>query len=165
MENNNMIMDWEDTIENDGQEFIILPEGDYIFEVTDVERSRFTGGPKIPACNKASLTLQVTDPAGIAIIKTDLILYRTLEWKVCAFFRSIGMKKHGERVVMDWGRVIGCHGRAHFKPRTYVGADSQEHQKNDVDRFYDYDPKLMPSNAANDGWKDVEEKVEGGLPF
>jgi len=26
---NNVAMDWNDTIENDGQEFIILPEGDW----------------------------------------------------------------------------------------------------------------------------------------
>ena len=28
MADNNVAMDWNDTIENDGQEFIILPEGD-----------------------------------------------------------------------------------------------------------------------------------------
>ena len=30
----NNIMDWGDTIENDGQEFVVLPEGDYTFTVT-----------------------------------------------------------------------------------------------------------------------------------
>ena len=30
----NMFLDWNDTIESDGQEFITLEEGDYIFEVT-----------------------------------------------------------------------------------------------------------------------------------
>ena len=39
MNNNNMLMDWDDAIENDGQEFIILPEGDYIFTVVDFERA------------------------------------------------------------------------------------------------------------------------------
>ena len=29
----NMIMDWDDTIESDGQEFVVLPEGDYTFTV------------------------------------------------------------------------------------------------------------------------------------
>ena len=60
----NMFLDWNDTIESDGQEFITLEEGDYIFEVTGFERGRFPGGQKIPACNKAALTLQVkTMPA------------------------------------------------------------------------------------------------------
>ena len=32
--NNNVGMDWTDTIESDGQEFILLPEGDYNFVVS-----------------------------------------------------------------------------------------------------------------------------------
>lgn len=168
MEEKNMLMDWDDVIENDGQEYIILPEGDYEFEVTAFERGRFPGGAKVPACNKAALTLQVTDPAGIAVIKVDLLLYKSLEWRLSGFFRCIGMKKHGERLVMDWNKVVGKRGFAHFKPRTYTGRDGEERQSNDVDRFYDYDPKQM-SKAADDGWKnipdEVEEVVKGGLPF
>ena len=34
----NNIMNWDDTIENDGQEFVVLPEGDYTFTVTNFER-------------------------------------------------------------------------------------------------------------------------------
>lgn len=55
--NNNAGMDWDDAIENDGQEFIILPEGDYNFTVTDFERGRFPGSAKMSACNKATLSL------------------------------------------------------------------------------------------------------------
>lgn len=101
LNNNDMLMDWDDAIENDGQEFVILPEGDYNFTVTDFERGRFPGSAKIPACNKATLTLQVNTADGIAAIKTDLILYRSLEWRISAFFRCIGQKKHGERLVMN----------------------------------------------------------------
>ena len=39
LNNNDMLMDWDDAIENDGQEFVILPEGDYNFTVTDFEQS------------------------------------------------------------------------------------------------------------------------------
>ena len=34
----NSIMDWNDVIEDDGQEFVLLPEGDYNFVVTNFER-------------------------------------------------------------------------------------------------------------------------------
>ena len=47
--NQNMIMDWNDAIVEDGQEFIILEEGDYNFIVTAFERGRFPGSAKIPA--------------------------------------------------------------------------------------------------------------------
>ena len=121
----NMFLDWNDTIESDGQEFITLEEGDYVFEVTGFERGRFPGGQKIPACNKAALTLQVKTDAGTAVIRTDLLLYKTMEWKLSSFFRCIGQKKHGERLTMDWSKVIGSRGRAHFKPRTYTDRDGK----------------------------------------
>ena len=159
--NQNMYLDWNDAIESDGQEFVILEEGDYNFTVTDFERGRFPGGQKIPACNKAALTLQVRTDAGVAICKTDLLLYKTMEWKLSAFFRCIGQKKHGERLVMDWNRVIGSRGRAHFKPRTYTGNDGTERQANDLDRFYDWDEKYFPVEEP----QFVEITDDDDLPF
>ncbi|MBR3639780.1 MAG: hypothetical protein IKN50_04155 [Clostridia bacterium] len=162
MENEkNMFLDWDDAIESDGQEFVTLEEGDYNFTVTGFERGRFPGGAKIPACNKASLTLQVRTADGIAVIHTDLLLYRSLEWRISAFFRCIGQKKHGERLVMDWNKVIGSRGRAHFKPRTYTDRDGNERTANDVDRFYDWDEKYFP--AGEDGF--VELGPDDDLPF
>ena len=69
-DNKNMCMEWDDAIESDGQEFIILEEGDYNFRVVEFERGRFPGSAKIPPCNKAALTLQVKTADGkIAIEK------------------------------------------------------------------------------------------------
>lgn len=138
----NMLMDWNDTIENDGQQFITLPEGDFNFIVSGFERGRFNGSTKIPPCNKATLTLSVETAEGTASVRTDLILYRSLEWKIAGFFRAIGQKKHGERVVMDWNKVLGARGRAHFKPRTYL-YNGAERTANDVDYFIDYDEKYF----------------------
>ncbi len=136
--NNNLVLEWNDSIENDGQEYILLPEGDYNFTVIDFERGRFNGSAKIPACNKAIITVQVESKDGIATVKFDLILYRSLEWRLSGFFRSIGQKKHGEKLVMDWSKIIGKKGRAHFKQRSYVNLNGEEKFINDVDRFIDY---------------------------
>ena len=160
-QNSNMFLDWDDAIESDGQEFVILEEGDYNFTVTDFERGRFPGGAKIPPCNKAALTLQVKTPDGVAICRTDLLLYKTMEWKLSAFFRCIGQKKHGERLVMDWNRVIGSRGRAHFKPRAYTDRDGNERQANDLDRFYDWDEKYFPAEES----QFVEITDDDDLPF
>ena len=128
----------------------------------DFERGRFPGSAKIPPCNKAALTLQVRTPEGkIASVKVDLILFRSLEWRLSAFFRCIGQKKHGERLVMNWGKVLGSHGRAHFKPRSYTNRDGEERRINDVDRFYDYDPKFF---TAEDNWTDLTGS-DDELPF
>ena len=64
--NINQIMDWEDSLSNDGNELVLLEEGDYNFVVTNFERGRFPGGQKIPACNKATITVQSSDN-GLAI--------------------------------------------------------------------------------------------------
>ena len=161
-EKDSNFMDWDDFIESDGQEFVVLTPGDYVFTVVDFERGRFPGGPKIPACNKATVTLQVKTPEGITRVRTDLLLYRTLEWKISSFFRCIGQKKHGERLAMDWNNIIGQRGRARFSIRTYTDKDGNERQTNEVDRFYDYDEEKMPAQAAP-GFIEVDEDDE--LPF
>lgn len=139
----NMEMGWDDAIENDGQQYVLLPEGEYNFIVTGFERGRYPGSAKIPACNKAELTLAVDVPEGRATIKTDIILYRSLEWRISSFFRCIGQKKHGERLVMDWNKVLGAQGRARFKPRTYTDKWNTTKQINDLDYFIDYDEKYF----------------------
>ena len=156
MDNN--IMNWDDVLDNDGQEFIVLPEGDYVFTVTHFERGQFPGGPKIPPCPKASLTLTVDREEGVATARVDLMLYRTVEWKIAAFFRSIGQKKHGEKAVMDWSKVVGARGKAHFKPREYTTRDGEIRTVNDVVRFIDFEPGVMmtPVQVNDLPW-------EGGL--
>ena len=148
MYNNNAVMDWNDVIEDDGQEFVLLEEGDYNFRVTNFERGHFPGSAKLPACNKATLTLEVDTREGCAYVKHDLLLCRNLEWRISSFFRCIGQKKHGERLVMDWNKVVGSQGRARFKPRNYTNRDGEQKQTNDLDRFYDYDPAFFPKKQT-----------------
>ena len=163
-----MCMDWNDAIENDGQEFVTLEEGDYNFTVTGFERGRFPGSLKIPPCNKAAITIAVDNGGKTVNVKFDLILYRSLEWRISSFFRCIGQKKHGERLVMDWNAVIGSHGRAHLKPRTYVNRYGEEKTANDVDYFLDYEEKFFvnyhpTTTTQGNGWQEVSDDEE--LPF
>lgn len=128
---------WDDQISVDGEQYVVLEEGDYDFTVTGFERGRFPGSKKIPACNKAVLALTVYTPEGTANVKYDLILWSSLEWKISAFFRAIGQKKSGEAFVPKWNQVVGAKGRAHFKPRKYSTQDGEERLANDVASFYD----------------------------
>ena len=159
----NGCLDWDDEIEKDGQDFILLPEGDYVFEVIGCERGRFPGGPKIPPCNKAMLTLQVTTPEGIARIYADIIMHRTVEWKISSFFRCIGQKEKGETISMRWDAIVGSRGRAHIKTKTYTAGDGSEREKNEVVRYLDYDPELMPPVAPTE-FTELDGD-QGELPF
>lgn len=144
---------WGDQIVADGGEFLLLDEGDYDFTVTAFERGRFPGSAKIPACNKAVLTLTVQTPKGEANTKYDLILWSSLEWKISEFFRAIGQKKSGEAFVPRWNEVVGSKGRAHFKPRKYL-KNGEERQVNDISKFYDA-PQTQPNYAMapQAGWQ------------
>lgn len=144
---------WGDQIVADGGEFLLLDEGDYDFTVTSFERGRFPGSAKIPACNKAILTLTVQTPEGEANTKYDLILWSSLEWKISEFFRSIGQKKSGEAFIPRWNEVVGSKGRAHFKPRKYL-KNGEERQVNDVSKFYDA-PQTQQNyaTAPQTGWQ------------
>ena len=59
MADNKDVMNWDDAIEKDGDEYVVLPEGDYPFKVVSFERGRFQGGEKITACPEAVLRLEV----------------------------------------------------------------------------------------------------------
>lgn len=144
---------WGDQIVAEGGEFLLLDEGDYDFTVTAFERGRFPGSAKIPACNKAVLTLTVQTQKGEANAKYDLILWSSLEWKISEFFRSIGQKKSGEAFVPRWNEVVGSKGRAHFKPRKYL-KNGEERQVNDISKFYDA-PQTQQNyaSAPQSGWQ------------
>ena len=55
---------WDDAIENDSPEYVVLPEGEYNFQVVNLERKRYQGGAKLPACNMAEVKILVTAPDG-----------------------------------------------------------------------------------------------------
>lgn len=145
---NNDIMDWGDVIEDDGAEFEVLPDGDYDFTVRGFSRGVFKGSQKIPQCNKAVITLDVTDGQRKGVITTDLILHKLLEWKISAFFRAVGMKQHGEKLKMDWDHVAGRKGRCHVGVRKWKGREGDERESNDVTKWYDSDPDGF--TAVND---------------
>ena len=50
---------WDDVIQNDGQEFEPIPEGDYDFVIDKFERSRSSGSAKLPPCNMAVVYFRI----------------------------------------------------------------------------------------------------------
>ena len=112
----NQVFDWDDEIEDDGEErdFVTLEPGDYDFEVTGFERGyhEHKDGGKAPSCPKATIKIRISTDAGDAYITENFLMYKKMEWKISQFFRCIGMKKHGEKVSMKWDATVGMKGRA-----------------------------------------------------
>lgn len=137
MENNAVEREfgWDDTITKDSSDFILLPEGDYNFTVESFERARHTGSDKLPVCNKAILTLRVDAPEGTVKITHNLFLHSKTEGLLSAFFSSIGQKKKGEPLKMNWAQVPGSTGKCKIGIHTYT-KDGEERKNNDIKRFY-----------------------------
>ena len=134
---------WDDQIENDGSDFILLADGEYDFEIVDFERGRYAGGDKIPPCNKAVVHVQFSVPEGTTTLKHNLYLHSNVEGLLCAFFTSIGQRKKGERLTMNWSKVVGSKGRCRVGIRKYDGKDY-----NEIKRFLEPEEKAASFQAG-----------------
>ncbi len=161
--NTNQALDWDGVLESDGSEYTVLPEGDYFFEVTNMERGSFPGSEKMCACAKATITLQIKDDKlGTVNVFDDLILHKRMEWKLSQFFRAIGMKQKGERLVMNWNKVVGAKGKVRLYVNKYVAKDGSERENNKVTKYYDYDESGMPKQ---DEFIKIPDQLSEELPF
>ncbi len=128
-------LDWNDTIEKDSSDFITLPEGDYDFTVDSFDRARHNGSEKLPPCNKAVLKIRIDDPAGTVIVTHNLFLHTRTEGMLSAFFSSIGQKRKGERLRMNWALVPGARGRLRLGIHKYQ-KDGEDRTINEIKKFY-----------------------------
>lgn len=126
---------WDDTITKDAADFVLLPEGDYNFTVESFERGRHAGSDKLPACNKAILTIRIDVPEGTARITHNLFLHSKTEGLLSAFFSGIGQKKKGEPLKMNWTQVPGSTGKCKVGIHSYL-KDGEERKNNEIKRFY-----------------------------
>lgn len=128
---------WDDEIVKDGGGFTLLPAGDYNFTVAKMERARFAGSAKMPACNQAKIELTVHSPEhGDVTIFHNLFLHTKTEGLLSNFFVGIGQKREGEPLRMNWGAIVGATGRAKIEVNTYVSNKGEERTNNQVKEFY-----------------------------
>lgn len=143
------VFNWDSEISNDGNglSFIILPDGQYTFEVTKFEKSFYSGNStKIPAnCPKADLEMTITTDDGISIIRDSIFLYDAFEWKLSSFFRCLGLKQHGQSVKMPWDKVLHAKGKASISSEEYTNRDGETKKKNIIKNYIDADKAVLPS--------------------
>ncbi len=142
MEEQTRVYDWDDEISNDGAESlesVVLPEGNYPFEVIKVEKAFYDGSAKMPACGMAKVYMRLDGgDAGSGLAVENLYLNEKMEWKAAAFLRSIGLKKHGENV--KWNLLTHCDGesgRCRVIVDEFTDRNNNTKRNNKIDRFYD----------------------------
>ena len=154
--NENRAVDWDDQITDDGEysgeENVVLPEGNYPFEVIKTEKAWYDGSSKIPACNMAKVFLRVDGgELGKTLCVENIYLLERLEWKAASFLRSIGLKKHGEPT--EWRKLVQCvgeTGRCRVYVDEYDGKDGQKKNSNKIKNFYDKEEQA-PKKAYTKG--------------
>lgn len=137
---------WDDELENDGKDFIVIPAGEYEFQVTSFDRTRFNGSAKVPPCNKAIYGIDIMDADGktLTTIKHNLLLHSKLEPRIREFFRSTGKLQHGEKKAMPWTEVVGSVGRCKIGIRQAETKDGRKYDTNEIEKFID-PPKTDPA--------------------
>lgn len=128
-------LDWDSEITKD-DEYELLPAGTYSFKVESLERARFNGSEKMSACNQANLTLILTGSDGKQHKAFDsLFLHSKAEWRLSQFFTSIGQKKKGEPLKMNWNLVPGSTGKLELTVNKYKKKDGSDGENNKVGKY------------------------------
>lgn len=130
---------WDDEISEEGGAFTLLPEGDYDFTVSKVERARHTGSEKVPACNMAKVTFTIWGAEDKMDITENYFLCNKFEWKLSALFLATGLKRHGEPLKMQWGAITGMKGKCRVYIDNYKKKDGSDGQSNKIKKLYAYD--------------------------
>ena len=140
---------WDDEIQKESS-FTLLPEGDYWFTVTKIDKGRHEGSTKISACPKAVVCFTVEAPDGTETAVTEnFLLHQKMEWKLSQFFASIGMKQKGEKLRMNWSpALIGKKGICRIIVHEYTGNDGQKYKTNRIEKLYpSYEQPVMQPSA------------------
>lgn len=132
-------LDWDDEITKDSSEYSLLQPGKYPFTVKSWARGQHNGSAKLPPCKMCELEIIVMDPSTgeETLIKHRLYLHSKTEGLLSQFFVSIGLKKHGETLKMQWNKVTGATGTCKIFIDEYVGNDGEKHKSNKIKSFCD----------------------------
>lgn len=138
--NNEVELDWNSGISAEAKEANLPPVGAYGFTVVEFERtfSKSSGKPM------ATITLELDKEGQFWKVTDYLVLSANMEWKLIAFFESVGLKKKGEALAqMPWDKVLGASGRVFIKHETYEGKTRVK-----VDRYVVTDASQAPKAPA-----------------
>lgn len=104
--------------------FVLLPPGVYPFTIEEpVDRERFSGSDKMPACWKANLKLKVdADELGSVAVFYNLFLTKKQAWKIKQLFVGLGLvDPNDSNFTPPWNKIVGTSGVVEIGNREYNG--------------------------------------------
>lgn len=144
-------LNWDEDFDSAG-EYLLLKEQDCSFEVVKFERARYEGGPKLPPCKMALLTIRLHGAEGDATISHRLFLHTKMRPMLTSFFVSVGQAKPDDEVIRpQWDRLVGATGRCHVAIREYTKKSGphagETGQSNEITKFLP--PQTQAAAAPN----------------
>ena len=152
---NDRVLDWDSEISYDAPAYVTLPEGDYPFTVTKMERKQYPGSKRdggLPPCPMAELTIEARGKEGVSTFRTRLFLHGRCEGILTSFFTCIGQRKHGDKLAMNWNDVEGSTGWARLKIRTFETRNGNEGTANEVVRWLAPDEAPQATVTESEDW-------------
>lgn len=137
MQNNGYELDWDSTIDQDEQQYVTIPEGDYDYIVDHIDRTNVSGADsKYSGAKMATVFFNVQVPGQESVqIRENFILHSNFAWKIGALLVSAGLKKHGEPISGNyWGQLPGCRGRCKVIQTT--SNKNPDRKYNNISNFY-----------------------------
>jgi len=144
-------LEWNDTVEEGDNDFTPLPAGECEFEVVGFKRARHKGSANLTPCNKAIVSIKLTKDGRSSTIDHNFFLHTKCENFICLFFKSIGMRKSGEKFAMDWTSITGKTGTCKIKIKKWIAKSGErageEMSGNDIVKFNE--PSVKQEEKAN----------------
>ena len=137
MTNNGYELDWDSSIEQDEQQYTLVPEGDYDFVVDHIERT-YVGNEseKYAGAKMATVYMNVQVPGQEAVsIRENFILHSNFAWKIGSLLVSVGLKRKGEAISGNyWSKLPGTRGRC--KVEQNASKKNPDQKYNNISAFY-----------------------------
>lgn len=164
-ENKATALDWDSEIEREGGSFNVLPAGIYPFKIgPQIQRERYEGSSKLPACPQAVIDVTLDGGAlGTTTIEEKLKLVDLLEFVLTQFFTSIGARKSGERMKMDWSKVPNATGIARIEVYSWDKKDGSG--KGYGNRVAEWMSPDTPIDHPSTPWVKPEEAAPQAATF
>ena len=135
MQTNGYELDWDSTIDQDDQQYTVIPEGDYEFVVDHIDKS-FVGdnSEKYAGAKMATVYMNIAVPGMEPVsLRENFILHSNFAWKIGSLLVSTGIKKKGEPITGNyWQKLPGMRGRCQIVQNKGKNGNAY----NNVKQFY-----------------------------